>query len=187
MSWTKILVYYVAAALLGWHLSSTLAERTPEEVLDERPEFAFVEALASRMDRVLVEREGRRVEARRVDGRWSTVEPGDIDVPNDLYEALLDTLMTIPPIEIVSEGDDGAAPGQGDYGLMPPSSRMRIEEDGEIVASIAFGARNPTKTAVYAKKAGEDRVYLLGLSALYYLDLLFEHLDRAPAGSGAGG
>ncbi len=181
MTWKRILVYYLGAAVLGLYLQATLEARTPTETLDEKPEFAFVEALASRMDRVLIDRHGVLVEARRVEGRWRFVEPAGAELPSDLIDALLDTLMTIPPIEIFAESS-GAADGNrgsGEYGLMPPSTRLRIERDGEIVASIALGARNPTKTAVYAKKAGEESVYLLGLNAQYYIDLLFEHVQRA--------
>jgi hypothetical protein len=40
--------------------------------------------------------------------------------------------------------------------------------------SVQIGARNPTQTAVYARRGDEDAIFLVGMNLRYYIDLIFE-------------
>ncbi len=44
---------------------------------------------------------------------------------------------------------------------------------------VLLGARNPTRTAVYAKRDDRPAVYLVGLNVQYYEDLIFEAARRS--------
>ncbi len=96
------------------------------------------------------------------------VPPNKI-VASDLVDALLESLEALPPVELVAEGAEDPAR----FGLDPPEVTLHFATSTGNT-SIALGARNPTRTAVYARRGGENRVYLIGLSARYYVDLLFE-------------
>ena len=175
MNWIKIVVTYAAAAVLSLWLWSEFTSRLPAEALDDSPDGPFIAALATRIDRVRIDRGEELVEFRRdAEGRWRLFEPAGIEAPSDIVDAVVDTLTTIGAIETVAR-DPGT---DGEYGLNPPRLRLRLDADGEAVSTVSFGHRNPTRTAVYAKKAGENAVYLLGLNAQYYLDLALEHIDR---------
>jgi len=85
------------------------------------------------------------------------------------------------PIELIPEGSGDLAA----YGLDPPQAIVRMASAGRPVATLEFGERNPTRTAVYARRPDQKQVYLLGLNAQYYLDLIFEQAagGRSPAGA----
>jgi hypothetical protein len=179
VSWLRVFAYWVVALVVGGHVWSQTggieglgaAWQGPSDVVEQAP---FLEAVPERIDRIRVERGDVSVTLDRRGERWEISDPPGMASPSDIADALLDTLTRLPPIEMVAEeaGADGA------YGLNPPQTRLRLDSGGEIVSTVALGTRNPTATAVYAKKSGEGRVYLLGLNAQYYIDLLLESVER---------
>ena len=174
MSWRRILVYWVSAAALGGLLY--LDWRADRPSVDPEPAGAapIVEYLASRLDAATLRAEGRRLVFARSDGRWSVVEPPDVEIGSDLLDALLDTLTTIRPVEILA---DTGTP-LSEFGLEPPQAVLGVGADGRPVAEIQFGSKNPTRTAVYARRDGQGPVYLLGLNARYYIELILDDVDR---------
>ena len=72
---------------------------------------------------------------------------------------------------------DGARPGDlASFGLANPSSSIVLTTDGAGSAhevTVFLGDRNPTHTALYARRAEDARVYLVGLNLRYYEDLIF--------------
>ena len=44
---------------------------------------------------------------------------------------------------------------------------------------LLLGGRNPTKTALYAKRADAPAIYLIGLNLRYYSDLIVERAGAA--------
>ncbi|HYB97856.1 MAG TPA: DUF4340 domain-containing protein [Candidatus Limnocylindrales bacterium] len=181
MTWPRILAYYALAFVLGAHLWSVHSARTVEEAKPAATNEPFLAAVPERIDRVRAERADAAVEFQRQQGRWAITEPVGLASPSDIVDALLDGLVATPPIEIVADSVER----HGQYGLNPPRIRLRVEQAGEVLSTIAFGELNPTRTAVYAKKAGKDEVYLLGLNSQYYLDLIFENVRRQLASTGA--
>ncbi|HYC53862.1 MAG TPA: DUF4340 domain-containing protein [Candidatus Binatia bacterium] len=181
MSWPRVLLYYVLAIVLGAHLWNVHSSRTIAEERAPATTEPFLAAVPERIDRVRAERSDAAVEFQRKDGRWTVTEPAGIASPGDIVDALLDGLVGTPPIEVVAD----TVERHGQYGLNPPRVRLRIEQAGEVLSTVAFGELNPTRTAVYAKKAGKDEVFLLGLNSQYYLDLIFENVRRQVASSGA--
>lgn len=180
MSWARIALYYVCAIGLALYLQGELGRLHSAQQAPAATTLPFLEAVPERIDRLRAERDDLSIEFQRgEDGRWTVAEPPGVSCPNDIVDAVLDSLTSVPPIDVV---DAGSGPAQ--YGLNPPRIRMRVETAGEIVSTIAFGELNPTRTAVYAKKSGKEEIYLLGLNARYYLDLIFENVRRQLASAG---
>lgn len=173
MTWRHVLVYWAAALLLGGWL-----------YLDARDEAAFesdtpvlaplVAPTETRCEQVVVARGGTELRFVSRDGRWDTASPAGVRITSDLVAALLDTLSTIPPIERI-EGESPEAP---QYGLLPPRARVALQSAGKPAKVVHVGRRNPTGTAVYAALAEDDEVYLIGLNAQYYVELIFDELAR---------
>jgi hypothetical protein len=180
VTWPKILAFYVLALALAFHLRGVWQERNPSAETSAPKLASFVEAVPERIDKVRMEAEGIAVQFERLDGRWVIVEPPGISSPGDVVEAVLDSLTSLPPIEVVA----ATLEHEGQFGLSPPRVRLRLEQQGEIAATIVLGELNPTRTAVYARRSGKDEIVLLGLNAKYYIDLVFENVRRQQASGG---
>jgi hypothetical protein len=175
MSWSRGFVYWGLALVLGAWLSNAVID--PASVVDDSvvKEGPILSLVAERVDRVLIESEGLKlVIVRDADSRWAVREPAGTEVPADIVDAVVETLSTVSVIEAVSEDADGAE----QFGLNPPELRLRLEVAGTVVGDITLGRPNPTRTAVYARRSGQGRVFLLGLNAKYYLDLIRESVHR---------
>lgn len=181
MSWLRIAIYYAVAALLTAHLLSVTGAREVETATTADAKLPFLEAVPERIDRVRAEQDDLAVQFERRDGRWIVTEPEGLAPPGDVVDALLETLTSLPAIEIVSDGVEH----EGQFGLVPPRARIRLEQEGTLVSTIVLGELSPTRTAVYAKKSGKDEVALIGLNSRYYLDLVFENVKRQRQSSGA--
>jgi len=183
MSWRKIAIYYAAAIVLGGYLWFTHQARQPVEAGsgDEEAVAPIVPTLASRIDALVLRGRGMEVTLTRgEDSRWRIIQPSGLTVTSDLIGALLDTLTTISPIEILSgHGEDLES-----FGLAPAEISLQLRSGDEVAAELGLGRRNPTRTAVYALKKGDADVYLLGLNARYYLELVLDELVRQSAGGG---
>jgi hypothetical protein len=181
VSWLRIAIYYAVAVALTMHLVGVSRERAaalPDVQVEKTP---FLEAVPQRIDRVRLEEGDQAVQFERREGRWVVTDPEGLAPPGDVVEALLETLTTLPAIEIVADGIQH----EGQFGLVPPRARIRVEQEGTLVSTIALGELSPTRTAVYAKKSGKDEVALIGLNARYYLDLVFENVKRQKRSAGA--
>lgn len=181
MSWLRILLYYVVAIALSWHLTEVSTER---DALSAQPaatkQEPFLAVVPQRIDRVRMEEGETAVQFERRDGRWVITEPEGLAPPGDVVDAVIEAFSSLPAIEIVSEGVEH----EGQFGLVPPRSRIRLEQEGAVVSTIVLGELSPTRTAVYAKKSGKDEVALIGLNAKYYMDLIFENVRRQRRSSG---
>lgn len=180
MSWPRILVYYALAVLLTFHLTGIVRDREAAVETAEPASAPFLEAVPERIDRVRLENESMAVQLERRDGRWIVTEPEGLAPPGDVIDAVLESFTSLPAIETVSDGVEH----QGQFGLVPPRARIRIEQQGTLVSTIVLGELSPTRTAVYAKKSGSEEVALIGLNAKYYIDLVFENVRRQRESTG---
>ncbi len=181
VTWRSVAVYWVLAAVVGLQLHFESRERLAFSQPDqERPRAPLVAVAPESVDAVRVARGSAAVDLVRTQGRWSVRPPARADMSSDLVDALIDSLTTIPPVEVVSEGGERSDtnPGASEYGLDPPHYRIAMAIAGKPVAEVEIGQRNPTRTAVYARVAGDARLYLMGLNAQYYVDLIFEQAER---------
>jgi len=178
VSWRRIAVYYGLSAVLGVYLYAHHLWTSPNLPQPKTVTTPIADVGSHAPDSVLLSRQGVELEAGRLGQRWMLRKPPGLSVTSDLLDALIDTLTTIPPIEIVAD----ASVHDEEYGLSPPAERVELRSGGKVLASIRLGKRNPTRTAVYAGREGDDRVYLLGLNAQYYVELIFEDIGRQLAG-----
>jgi hypothetical protein len=176
MTWRKVLLYWVVAALIG---ATVYVGERRDEVAPPPSDAVqpLVTVSPSRFERVTVTRGGETATFVRESDRWVVVTPAGYRITSDLVAALIDTLASIPPVEKLST----SARTSEQFGLAPPEAEIAMDGPGGADAEVYVGKRNPTGTAVYAALAGEDSVYLLGLNAQYYLELIFEELGRQRA------
>jgi hypothetical protein len=175
MTWRRVGVIYLVFASLGLYF--ILFERTSEP-----PRTAASPGAAERsllgidpdaVRAVVFRREGLEVNAARDGGRWRVVGPLETSVQPDLIAAAVATLTAGQESEVMGE-----ATGENldDFGLAVPTSEVDVtlsDETGTRVR-VLLGASNPTKTALYAKRADRPGVYLVGANLRYYEDLIFE-------------
>ena len=125
------------------------------------------------MRTVVFRRDGLEVHAARDGDRWRMVAPADVPVQPDLIAAAVATLTAGQESEVMGE-----ATGENldDFGLAVPTSEIVVTLGGETETRVRvlLGASNPTKTALYAKRADRPGVYLVGANLRYYQDLIFE-------------
>ncbi|MFT4570135.1 MAG: hypothetical protein ACI8TX_001446 [Hyphomicrobiaceae bacterium] len=174
MTWTRVIAYWAGAFVLALMLRASIQETAS---YDEAPveRTPLVEAVPERVDHFRLNARGvDLVFERGADARWSASQELGESVPSDIIEAVVETLAGLPVIEAVGESK-----AQGDqFGLENPAVRLRLQIAGKPVANLALGHLNPTGTAVYVRRAGESRVFLLGLNARYYMDLILDTVER---------
>jgi len=167
--------YWVAAlALAGWLYVDSRGPGVAPGGEEDAALAPLVAPPLERFDEIAIVRGIETFMFRRSGGRWEETTPADVTVPSDLVAALLDTLSTIPPIERLA-GKSTTAP---EFGLSPATTRVELRSSGKEVQRISIGRRNPTRTAAYAAVAGHADVYLIGLNAQYYLELIFDEIAR---------
>jgi hypothetical protein len=174
MTWRHVMLYWIGAFLLGgWlYVDSRMEGGPARDTADTVP--PLVTAPVQGFDEVVVVRGSTELRFGAREGRWTLVQPTDLRVTADLVPALLDTLSSLPPIEKLTR-ESRHAP---QFGLDPPQSRVLLRTSGATVTVVAIGRRNPTRTAVYAAVDDAEDVYLIGLNAQYYLELLFDEIAR---------
>jgi hypothetical protein len=133
-----------------------VVERRPAPAFPAEPAplLAVPAAAVARVE--LVEGE-RRLTAVRGERGWTDAagRPWSQDPVSDLLAALgaLRPLATVDP--------DPATPG--DYGLGPGGRRLELAAaDGRSLLALELGERNPAWTGLYARRAGEPAVLLVG-------------------------
>ena len=180
MSWKRICIYWLVAAILGLHLYqvglSTVWE-TGGDPSSARPFVELSPVQLTALDGVLLKWADLAVELNREakGGRWKVAAPAQgLGVTSDLIDALIDTLATIPAIEVVATDEES----REQFGFDPPSAELTLSGGSTVLAALQFGRRNPTRTAVYARMRGSNTVYLLGLNAQYYVELIGDEVEK---------
>lgn len=174
MSWRRVaLIYACLAVLVVWVVVLDHPEPPPAPSAPAAAGPSLLEAEAASVTAVTFRREGRIVRAAREEGSWRVLEPTGVSIPPDLIAATISTLTAGQSAERL-----GSEPAHdlGAYGLDAPSATLEITV-GTPPASpvtVAIGGRNPTRTAVYARRSDQSAVYLVGLNLSYYIDLIFD-------------
>ena len=174
MRWRQVIVLYAVAAGLG--AEYWLVERSREAAPPSRPRRQrFLPVRPDDVRELRLVRGGRTIVSRRVDGRWTVVEPAGTPIPADLVTAFTDALTAAEEIDVVVAGAGDPA----DYGLDATAARVELVVEHGNPVVVAIGAPNPTGTAVYARRGDAPAVVLIGRNVRYYEDLLFDALPAA--------
>jgi len=181
MTWRRVATIYAVLAVLV--LALVLVEHPPQRAPapddPTRPERSILGTEAEQVTGVLLRRRGLTVEARRESGRWRVIAPAGVEVAPDLIAATVAALTAGQVADVMSDGADADL---ATFGLADPSSEIDVTLEGAPVARVRLllGGRNPTRTAIYAKRDDAATVYLIGLNIRYYEDLIFEAAAQGP-------
>jgi Domain of unknown function (DUF4340) len=181
MRWRQVIfLWAVLATLAVGYWSIEPAPEPPPGGRPARQRFLAVESGA--LMEVRLHRDGRTIVSRRAGDRWAVVEPEGAPIPSDLIAAFTNALVEAEEIaRVETELADPKA-----YGLGQGAAQVEILTGTGPPLAVTIGAPNPTGTAVYARRGGEQAIVLIGRNVRYYEDLLFESLPaaRVPAGDG---
>lgn len=172
MSWRRVaLIYACLGLLVAWVAAIDRAAPPPAPAAPATGP-SLIEADAAAVTGVTFRRESRVVRAVRDDGTWRVVEPAGVTIPPDLVSATIATLTAGQSAERLGSEPDHDL---GAYGLDAPSATLEVTvgTNGSPV-TVAIGSRNPTRTAVYARRSDQSAVYLVGMNLSYYIDLIFD-------------
>lgn len=174
MSWRQVAVIYVLLALLiSYMFIFERATQPPDTVEPTTAADSLLGTDASSVTAVTFRRAGKLVRATRDDQRWRAVEPPGAQVSPDLLEATIATLTAGQASEKLSHEPESALTA---YGLDAPSASVEfvMREAPERPITVLIGARNPTRTAVYARRSDQTSIFLVGMNLSYYIDLIFD-------------
>lgn len=174
MSWRRVAaIWAVLAVLAAFVVVIGRVAPRPAEDAPAPVGPSLLDASAASVTSVTFRKEGRVVRATRRDGRWQTVEPADAEIASDLIDA---TIATLTAGQAAERLGNEAEHGLEAYGLDTPVAMLEVVMGGADAApvTVAIGARNPTQTAVYARRNDQPAIYLVGMNLRYYIDLVFD-------------
>lgn len=173
MTWRRVAIVYATLALLVAAIVVSERRRTEDAPPPpDAPMHSLLERDASAVAAVTFARAGRVVRAAKTAGRWRAVEPAGTQISPDLIEATIATLTAGQSAEmLVAEPVELAA-----YGLDAPSATVEVvlTDAPTRPITVVLGGRNPTRTAVYARRNDHPGVFLVGMNLSYYIDLIFD-------------
>lgn len=160
-----LLLVGVLLGLLGYLWMAEVRPRRPAAPVSGPPPLLIVPP--AMVAQVEVETHGVHLTAVRHDGTWGDADgrPWRADAVSDLVA----TLETLRPVMVVDL--DPKEPG--DYGLGPEAEHVRIiGTDGQPLLALEVGDRNPSWTGLYARRAGQPEVILVGAVLRWELEKL---------------
>jgi hypothetical protein len=150
------LLLAVLAVLVGYLWLFEIRPRRAEAPVEpETPPLLAVPSAA--VARVELQEHGRRLTAVRGGAGWTDANgrPWRASVVSDL----VDTLGSLRPVMVV----DPQPKEPAEYGLGAAARRLEVSgSDGRSVLALELGERNPAWTGIYARRAGEPEVMLIG-------------------------
>lgn len=174
MSWQRVAAIWAVLAVLAGIV--VVVDRTAPPPAEDTPAPVgppLLDASAASVTSVTFRKEGRVVRATRREERWETVEPADVKISSDLIEA---TIATLTEGQAAERLGDEPEYGLDAYGLDTPVATLEVVlgDANATPITVAIGARNPTQTAVYARRNDQPAIYLVGMNLRYYIDLIFD-------------
>jgi hypothetical protein len=174
MTWRRIALYYTLSIVLGGYYF--LFEWRPggeKPIPNARPvhQSRFLPIARNDIHELILRRSNVGIHFRRNGETWDIVEPAGAKVTSALVTSLVENLTVEKEVQIVEQAAGDLAP----YGLAQPFVTLEIKgAANNLLATVLIGDRNPTESAVYARKENSPQVVLLGYSVRYYAELIFE-------------
>ena len=173
MRWRQVILLYAIAGLLAvdYLHGGTAAEKTAGDPKAGRPRVIRLDR--STISEIAIQNGDRRVVARRDGDGWRVEEPAGVDIPPDLVRAFVAAVVDAEEIERIGRDQARAA-----FGLDDGATRVEIRPSGGPPETLWLGNANPSGTAIYARRLGDDDVILVGRTVRLYEDLIFQALPR---------
>lgn len=160
----SFLVLLVVAAGLGAYIYFVESTRTPGET-EAREKVFSIEASAIGALEVRAAA-GDRTRLEKRDGQWRIVDPVQAEADSVVVTGITSSLATLEVQRVVDE-----QPGDyAQYGLAPPRIEVAFGAGDDAETRLQLGSRTPTGGDMYARTAGQDRVFLVQA----YLDSTFD-------------
>jgi hypothetical protein len=174
MTWRRIAVYYALAIALGGYFLLFEWQPGGERPLPEQrliQQTRFLPIPKEEIQEVQVRRDTGVVTCQRNGQAWRVVEPPGAQVTSSLLDSFVEGLVVEKEVQVIEEAKGDLS----SYGLDHPHATVVLKGGANnVIATVFLGDRNPTSTAVYARKEGSPQVVLLGYSIRYYEELIFE-------------
>jgi hypothetical protein len=142
-------------------MALTGGPRENQQLVKFRP-AGIMDAAPREIDRVEIERGGRRVGFVRRAGGWAgDASPGPVSAAAaEHLEISLRFMHVAAPVRVMEPGEWKGTP-DAEFGLAPPRYAVRLSEHGRVVLAARFGATNPQRVLQYARVDGRDQLYLM--------------------------
>src|SRR5688572_280733 len=152
---STLILIVVLAGLVGYIYYLNNREDVPEDAKEK----AFASVTADDIEEIqITSASGQTSRAQKVDGAWKIVAPEAADADQSELSSITSSLATLELQRVVDEkGADVKA-----YGLDPPRFEVEFRAKGDKEPRrIQFGERTPTGGDLYARVAGQPRVFLV--------------------------
>lgn len=174
MTWRRITIYYLLSIILGvyyfafeWRPGGEKPRANARPVQQSR----FLPIAQNDVQEFALRNATVSARFRRNGDTWEVVEPAGAQVTSALVTSLLENLTAEKEVQIVEQSATNFAA----YGLDQPFITLEIKGAANTtLATVSVGDRNPTSSAVYARKEDSPQVVLLGYSVRYYSELISE-------------
>jgi hypothetical protein len=174
MTWRRIAVYYTLSIILGgYYFLFEWRPTTEKPIPNARPvqQSRFLPIARNDIHEIALRNSNANIRFRRNEDTWEVVEPSNAKVTSALVTSLVENLTVEKEVQTVEQSASDFAP----YGLAQPFVTLMIKGAADkLLATVFLGDRNPTQSAVYARKEDSKQVVLLGYSVRYYAELIFE-------------
>jgi hypothetical protein len=173
VTWRGVAGVYAVLGLLAAYVFLLDRREPPPSTSGPPPaERSLLGTDAGSVTAIAFRRDGASVRAVREDAGWRIAEPANAPVPPDLIAAAVGTLTAGQLSDVLLESQADLA----SFGLTSPAATIDVTlgPPSPERVEVLLGGRNPTRTAVYAKRADRAAVFLVGLNVLYYTELIFD-------------
>jgi len=168
----RLLCWAAVFCALGAYV--LLFERGPTPQAPEQTAPRLFSCTAAQIREIAVTREGRTLRLALRNGVWETDPPCGDRITQDHLQSFVNALLDITQIEEVAR-----LPASLDqFGLTKPWARVRmLLQDQERPVELLLGAVAPSQVSMYAQRADDDRIILIGT----YLSFSLKTLMNAAA------
>lgn len=162
----SFLALLVVAAGLGAYIYFVESKRTPSAERTETRQKVFAVESADIQELDVRSEKGERTKVKKTAGKWQIVEPTAAEADESEVSSLTSSLASLEIQRVVEE----KAADLDQYGLKAPRLELVFAKaDGKDAQRLHVGRKTPTGGDLYAKLAGQDRVFLIPA----YLDTTF--------------
>ena len=150
-------VAVLALAALGSYIWFVERKREPKRE-GEREKVTMLAVDKAKAKQIEIVKDGETIKLVKQDGAWKLEQPAKAPADTSAVDTMLNSLEKVEADEVVAEQVTDFA----QFGLDQPSRKVAaVLEGAEAPVGVDFGARSPDGGSVYARKPGEDKVYLV--------------------------